>query len=210
MLWNYNHFIHSPPIFKGSNVIGQINIIINKMYIFVENPMQTITAWSLELMDFTRDRFPPLWCFARTLLQLTSVVVCLWLFLPLVLSSASEMHAQSGWDQKETPGLFLLYVLGHRPFELSAVQSSLLYLTESGHRVYSCALQNSSGCFCLLNSSNPGSCHHTAPPCFTDEHELFQAFPYFFLPIILIHLALNFSCSKNCIFRSSLAIRWLF
>ncbi len=24
---------------------------------------------------------------------------CLWVFLPLVLSSASEMHAQLGWDQ---------------------------------------------------------------------------------------------------------------
>ncbi len=39
-----------------------------------------------------------MWCFARPLLQLTSVV-CLWVFLPLVLSSASEMHAQSSWDQ---------------------------------------------------------------------------------------------------------------
>ncbi len=44
--------------------------------------------------------FPPLWCFARPLLQLTSVVVCLWVFLPLVLFSASEMHAQLGWDQE--------------------------------------------------------------------------------------------------------------
>ncbi len=44
--------------------------------------------------------FPSLWCFARPLLQLTSVVVCLWVFLPLVLSSASEMHAQSGWNQE--------------------------------------------------------------------------------------------------------------
>ncbi len=39
--------------------------------------------------------FPPLRCFARPLMQLTSVVVCLWVFLPLGLSSESEMHAQS-------------------------------------------------------------------------------------------------------------------
>ncbi len=41
-------------------------------------------------MDITRDWFPPFWCSSRPLLQLTSVVVCLWSFLPLVLSSASE------------------------------------------------------------------------------------------------------------------------
>ncbi len=33
-------------------------------------------------------------------MQLTSIVVCLWVFLPLVLSSLIEMHAQSGWDQE--------------------------------------------------------------------------------------------------------------
>ncbi len=44
--------------------------------------------------------FLPLWCFARLLLQLTSDAVCLWVFLPLVLSSASEMHAQLGWNQE--------------------------------------------------------------------------------------------------------------
>ncbi len=37
-----------------------------------------MTALSLELMDITKD--PPLWCFARPLLQLTSIVVCLWAF----------------------------------------------------------------------------------------------------------------------------------
>ncbi len=46
-------FIHSPSIFRGSNAIGQINIIIDKMFIFnisFENPLQTMTAWSLELI----------------------------------------------------------------------------------------------------------------------------------------------------------------
>ncbi len=53
-----------------------------------------MTALSLELMTSPETGFPPLWCFVRSLLQLTSVVVCLWVFLPLVLSLASEMHAQ--------------------------------------------------------------------------------------------------------------------
>ncbi len=48
--------IHSPSIFRGSNVIGQIYIIINKMFLyFVENPLQAMTALSLELMVITRD-----------------------------------------------------------------------------------------------------------------------------------------------------------
>ncbi len=40
-------------VFRGSNAIGQINIIIDKMFIFnisFENPLQTMTAWSLELI----------------------------------------------------------------------------------------------------------------------------------------------------------------
>ncbi len=55
MLRNYNHFfIHSPHIFRGSNVIGEINIIINNMYL-VENPLQAMTALSLDLVDISRD-----------------------------------------------------------------------------------------------------------------------------------------------------------
>ncbi len=43
-------------------------------------------------LDWHHQRWvSSLWCFTRPPLQLTSVVVCLWLFLPLVLSSASEM-----------------------------------------------------------------------------------------------------------------------
>ncbi len=48
---HYNHFYTQSPIFRGSNVIGQINIIINKkIYIFinflyfVENPLQAMTT----------------------------------------------------------------------------------------------------------------------------------------------------------------------
>ncbi len=62
----------------------------------------------------------------------------------------------------------------------SAAQSTLLHLIESGQRVYPCTLQNSSGCFCLLSRHQKtpvtqchwkpcSSCHHTAPPCFTDD-----------------------------------------
>ncbi len=159
-------------------------------------------------MNVTRDWVSSLRCFASPLLQLTSVVVCLWVFLPLVLSSASEMHAQSGWNQEidfaeyyislpsKTPGLHLLYVLDHRhQFVLwSTVQFN--HLAESGQRVYPYTLQNESGCFCLLSH------HHQTPvtqchwkPCtltpsllyqvsqmmlYALDHELFQAFSILF------------------------------
>ncbi len=89
-----------------------------------------MTALSLELMDITRD-----W--------VSSFVMLCQAFAAADFS----WHAQSGWDQEielaiaeyskflpsKTPGMFLLYVLGHRPFVLwSAVQSTLLHLTESG------------------------------------------------------------------------------
>ncbi len=47
-------------------------------------------------------------------MQLSSVV-CLWVFLPIVLSSASEMHPHSGSLTSKTPGLLLQCVLGHCP-----------------------------------------------------------------------------------------------
>ncbi len=162
-------FIHSPPIFRGTNVIGQINIIINKMFIFNILLRILCRQWLPYVWNSwtsPETGFPALWCFARPLLQLTSVVVCLWVFLPLVLSSASEMHAQSSWNQEidlaiaeystflpsKTLGLLLLNVLGHCPFVLwSAAQSTLLHLAESGQRVYPYTLQNSSSCFCPLS-----------------------------------------------------------
>ncbi len=93
MLRNYNHFIHSPPIFRRSNVIGQIKTIINKMFI-CNTVLRMLCRWWLGYV-WTHGHQQRLGFFfvmlARSLLQLTSVVVCLWLFLSLVLSSASEM-----------------------------------------------------------------------------------------------------------------------
>ncbi len=76
----------------GSNVIGQINIIIKKMFIF-HICWESFAGERLksELVDISRDWVFFFVMFVRSLLQLTSVVVCLWLFLSLVLSSASEM-----------------------------------------------------------------------------------------------------------------------
>ncbi len=107
-----------------------------------------MTALSLELMDITRDWFSS---FVMPFLQLTSVVVCLWVFLHFVLSLTCEKHARSGREQEndsaiadystlffvffftsKIPGLLLQYVLGHHPF----VQSTLLHLAESGQTVY--------------------------------------------------------------------------
>ncbi len=81
-------FIHIPSIFRGSNVIGQVNIIIDKY--FFANPLQAVTALSLNSWTSAETGFFFV-MFARSLLHLTSVVMCLWLSLSLVLSSASEM-----------------------------------------------------------------------------------------------------------------------
>ncbi len=129
--------------------------------------------------------------------------------------------------KKITPGLLLLYVLGHRPFELSAVQSSLLLLTESGQTVHLFTLQNWSGCFCLLSRHQwtpvtqchwkpCSSCitllHHVSQMMlYALDHELFQAFsilfffPSFWNRLILISaiqrmLLQKWSCFFVCCF----------
>ncbi len=62
-----------------------------------------MTALSLELTDITKDWVSYFVMLCQSL-QLTSVVVCLWVFLLLVLSSASEMHTQSGWKSDDWLG----------------------------------------------------------------------------------------------------------
>ncbi len=89
MLRNYNYFYTPPPYFQGlkCNLTNKYNHKLNVNFLYlVENPLLAMTALSLELMDITKDWVSSfLWCFARPVLQLTSVV-CLWVFLPLVLS----------------------------------------------------------------------------------------------------------------------------
>ncbi len=98
----------------------------------------------------------------------------------------------------KTPGLLLHYGLGHCPLVLcSAVQSTLLHLTESGQTV---SLYTSefirlllSSVTLSLNTSNPVPleamhAHDLTAPCFTDDtvcfyHELLHAFSrLFFFP----------------------------
>ncbi len=125
----------------------------------------------------------------------------------------------------KTPGLLLLYVLGHCPFVLGrTAQSTLLHLAESGQTVYPYTLQNSSGCFCPLsrhhNTSNPVPLeamhahaitllHHVSQMMlYALAHELFQASPYFFLPVILVQVDLNFSCPKSAFPEVVLDVFW--
>ncbi len=147
-----------------------------------------MTALSLDLMDITGDWVSSLWCFPRPLL-LTSVVVCLWGFLSLVLSSASEMHAQSCWDQEidlaiakyytfylqKLLGCFccMFWIIVHEapPNQLCSIWLNLGREYISIHfRILPAASVTSS-----LNTSNPVPLeaiqfmHHTAPPCFTEE-----------------------------------------
>ncbi len=143
-----------------------------------------MTALSLDLMDITG--FPPLWCFARPLLQLTSFVVCLCVFLPLDLSSASEMHAQTCWDQEIDLAIHLqklldcfccmFWVIVHLYYEAPSNQLCSIWLNLGREyisihfRIHPSASVSSS-----LNTSNPEPLeamqfmHHTAPPCFTDD-----------------------------------------
>ncbi len=86
-------------MFRGSNVIGQINIIINNMYL-VGNPLQAMTALSLDLVDISRD-------WVSFFVMLSQVFTaddfrCCWFVGLSVFSFVfSEWNAaQSGWDQE--------------------------------------------------------------------------------------------------------------
>ncbi len=117
------------------------------------------------------------------------------------------------------PGLLLQYVLGHRPYvHWSAVQSTLLHLAESGQRVYP-SLSTSEFIRLLLssvtssiNSSNPVPLEamnaHTITLlqfstmfhrwcCMLWNMSCSMPSPYFFLPVILVQVDLNFRYPKN-------------
>ncbi len=114
-------FIRSLPIVRGSNVIGQINIIIIKcsFLIFCWESFEVWTHGHQQRLGF----FFVMLC--RSLLQLTSVNVCLWLFLSLVLSSASEMQLNQVEIRRLTRPLqnitlFYLQKLLYQTVDLSA------------------------------------------------------------------------------------------
>ncbi len=129
-----------------------------------------MAALSLELMDISRD-----WVSSSVMLcqvfTAADFSCCLFVGLSAFSFVFSEWNAaQSGWDQEidsaiaeystflpsKTPGLHLLYVLGHRTFVLwSAAQSTLLRLAESGQRVYPYIRLLLSSVSSSLNSSNP-------------------------------------------------------
>ncbi len=104
-----------------------------------------MTDLSLELMDITFcDALPDLYC---SWLQLLFFVGLSALSFVLSKWNACSVGLKSGnWLghcrifhllPSKSPGLFLLYVLGHCPLVIwSAIQSTLLHLTESGQRVY--------------------------------------------------------------------------
>ncbi len=119
----------------------------------------------------------------------------------------------------KAPGLLLQYVLGHRPYvHWSAVQSTLLHLAESGQRVYP-SLSTSEFIRLLLssvtssiNTSNPVPLEamnaHTITLlqystmfhrwcCMLWNMSCSKPSPYFFLPVILVQVDLNFSYPKN-------------
>ncbi len=126
----------------------------------------------------------------------------------------------------KTPGLLLLCVLGHCAFVLwSTIQSILLHLAESGQTVYPYTIQNSSGCFCPLqcHQKTPATQCHWKPCTLMPSHcsTMFHRWccmmmmmlwimscskpsPYFYLPVILIQVDVNFRISKECFSKSGL------
>ncbi len=101
-------------------------------------------------------------------MQLTSVV-CLWVFLPIVLSFTSELHAQLGWNQE---------------IDLAIVKYSTFYIKNSwvAFAVYFGSLSICTMKRCPINfapfdsiwtesanGSRARSYRYTAPPCFTDD-----------------------------------------
>ena len=86
--------------FTGLKIIGQTNLIKNIRIIFNTWMKIICSQWLSEVWSpwtSANAEFPPLRSFARPLLQLPSVSACLWVFLPSVLSSVCENHAQLGW-----------------------------------------------------------------------------------------------------------------
>ncbi len=91
-----------PPIFRGSNVIGQINIILNKLFTFNILLIILCRQWLPYVWNSwtsPKTGFLPLWYFARTLRQPT--VFCLFVGLSAFSFVFSKwMHTQSGWDKE--------------------------------------------------------------------------------------------------------------
>ncbi len=152
-------------------------------------------------------------------MQLTSVVACLRVFLPLVLSSVSAMHARSGWDQEidlaiaeystflpsKTPGLLSMKSC---PINFAAydwIWAGSIYLRINLTYSVFCHIINKH----TSNSatgSHACSCHHTAPPCFTDDVVCFGSWavpslPHtFFFPLFGYRLIL-ISANQRMLFK---------
>ncbi len=88
--------------FLGSNVIGQINIILNKLFTFNILLIILCRQWLPYVWNSwtsPKTGFLPLWCCARTLLQPT--VFCLFVGLSAFsFVFIKWMHIQSGWDKE--------------------------------------------------------------------------------------------------------------
>ena len=176
-----------------------------------------MTDWSLEPMDITK-------CWVSSLEMLcqafTSVAACLWAFLPSVLSSLSENHAQLGWDQVTDSaieeyyislpwkplGLLSQYVLGHYSSALWGTFlsfCSILLNLSRYHPIHFRIRTAASISSHIINKhqgsnstgSNTYQCHNTVSTM-CDRWCYFPS-PFSSLPIILVQVNLGFICLKN-------------
>ncbi len=118
----------TPPLFRGPNVIGKINIIINKMIIlcFVGNLLQAMTALSVDLPRDCVSSFVML-CQAFTAAEILFVGLSTFSFVFSKWNACSIGLRSGDWlghfriihyVPSKTPVLLLLYFLGHRTFVL--------------------------------------------------------------------------------------------
>ncbi len=108
----------------------------------------------------------------------------------------------------------LCHTCPYRRAAPGAIRSTLLHLAESGQTVYPYTLQNSPGCFCPLpcHQETPVTQCHWKPYTLMPSHcsTMFHRWccmlwimswskpsPYFFFPVILVQVDVNFSRPKN-------------
>ncbi len=175
-----------------------------------------MTALSLELMDITRECVPPLWCFCQAFTA-TDFSCCLWVFLPLVLSSESEIQCSIRLQMNQEIDLAIAEYSTFSPSRVAfAVCFGYIWrpIGFMKRRPFAAFgwIWSESKSLCtsefirLLLSSVTSSVHisnHSASPGICSyHHTMFHRWSMlwimsFVLPVILVQVDLNFSRSKN-------------
>ncbi len=162
--------------------------------------------------------FPPLWCFVRPFLQLTAFVVCLWVFA-LTFVFSKWKSCSIGLISGESIGHcrilhFFTFKDSWVAFDICFGSSSICTLKRSlinfapfdwiwAESIYFRILPAAS--VLCASSLNTSKCHwkamHARAITLLWIMSCSKPSPYFFPPIILVQVDLNFSCPKNAFFQ---------